>query len=156
MVNDRSEDIFDKIMKLPGFRVFAIPYRKYKSGFLYLFFGGVSLVLNIALFVILDSMRVDALTSNAICWIVCVFFQFFTNRTWVFDGHVDTGVGFIKQMSSFIGSRIFTLIIEEVILAVFVKWLLYNATVVKILAQIITIVLNYILSKLIVFRKNAT
>lgn len=155
MANKHDGDVFDRIMGLPGLRAFAVPYRRYKSILLYLFFGGVSLGINIALFIVLvNIMDMDTLVSNAVCWTVCVFFQFFTNRTWAFDGHVDSGREFIKQMISFFGSRGFTLLVEETILAIFVQKLSYNATVVKIFAQVITIVLNYILSKMVIFRKK--
>lgn len=155
MTNKYEGDIFDRIMSLPGLRIFAEPYRKYKSILLYLFFGGVSLVINIVLFIVLvNIICLDALNSNIICWTVCVVFQFFTNRTWAFDGHVDTKRAFFKQMVSFFGSRGFTLLVEEIILAIFIKGLSCNANMVKIIAQFITIVMNYILSKIFVFRKK--
>lgn len=153
MINNHNGDIFDRLMSLPGLRVFAGPYRKYKSILLYLFFGGVSLVINIVLFIVLvNIMCLDALISNVVCWTVCVVFQFFTNRTWAFDGHVDTVCAFLKQMVSFFGSRGFTLLVEEAILAIFIKGLSCNTAVTKVIAQIITIVMNYILSKMFVFR----
>lgn len=127
-------------------------YGRHKSIFLYLLFGGISFFLNIALFAILNStMNVNELVANIIAWILCVLFQFFTNRSWVFDGKVNTKVEFIKQMAEFFGGRIFTLVIEEVILAVFITWLAFNAVAVKLIAQVIVIVLNYIISKVWVF-----
>ncbi len=155
MTNRHDGDIFDRIMSLPGLRIFEGPYRKYKSILLYLFFGGVSLVINIALFIVLvNIVCLDALISNIFCWIVCVIFQFFTNRTWAFDGHVDTKSAFLKQMVSFFGSRGFTLLVEEAILAIFIEGLSCDATVIKIIAQFVTIVMNYVLSKMFVFRKK--
>ena len=77
----------------------------------------------------------------------------FTNRTWVFDGQVDSAAGFLKQMASFFGGRLFTLVVEEAILAVFITWLGFNSMAVKLIAQVVVIVLNYIISKLIVFKK---
>lgn len=74
-------------------------------------------------------------------------FQFFTNRAWVFDGHTESTVEFMKQMGAFIGGRVFTLVIEEFILAVFITWLEWNTMGVKFAAQVIVIVLNYVISK---------
>ena len=66
---------------------------------------------------------------------------------------VDSAAGFLKQMASFFGGRLFTLIVEEAILAVFITWLGFNSMAVKLVAQVVVIVLNYVISKLIVFKK---
>ena len=89
-----------------------------------------------------------------ICWIICVLFQFFTNRTWVFDGHVDSTAGFMRQMLGFFGGRVFTLLVEEMLLAIFITWMGCNAMAVKLAAQIIVIILNYVISKVLFFRKH--
>ena len=99
------------------------------------------------------ALGMNALIANVICWVVCVLFQYFTNRTWVFDGQVDSAAGFLKQMASFFGGRLFTLVVEEAILAVFITWLGFNSMAVKLVAQVVVIVLNYVISKLIVFKK---
>lgn len=149
----RTLDIFDKIMKLPVFRWFEPIYIKYKETLIYLFFGGVSFLLNIIMFIVIDKyLHINELINNIICWISCVLFQFFTNRTWVFDGHVNTRREFIKQMCSFFSGRLFTLAIEEIILVIFIKLLGLNAIAVKLVAQIVVIILNYIISKKIIFR----
>ena len=81
---------------------------------MYLFFGGITFFLNIALYAWLDGMLgINALIANVICWVVCVLFQYFTNRTWVFDGQVDSAAGFLKQMASFFGGRLFTLVVKK-------------------------------------------
>ena len=49
--------------------------------------------------------------------------------------------------------QLFTLVVEEAILAVFITWLGFNSMAVKLIAQVVVIVLNYIISKLIVFKK---
>ncbi len=71
----------------------------------------------------------------------------------MFDVQVDNAAGFIRQMSSFFGGRLFTLAVEEVILGIFITWRGFNSVVVKLAAQIVVIVLNYIISKLVVFKK---
>lgn len=97
--------------------------------------------------------ELDELVNNVICWIVCVIFQFFTNRTWVFNKCVNTLDEFLKQMVSFISGRIITLFIEELILAMFIYRFGFNLIIIKIIAQIIVIILNYIISKTVVFKK---
>ena len=47
-----------------------------------------------------------------------------------------------------------TLVIEEIILLVFITWLKFPSMIIKIIAQIIVIVLNYVISKLVVFKES--
>ena len=149
-----KKDIFDKLMHLPVLNIFEPFYIKHKEVLLYLFFGGLAFFLNIALFVLFNGIwGINELIANVICWVICVLFQFFTNRTWVFDGRTEGMPDFVKQITSFFGGRLFTLVVEEAILAVFISWLGLNSMVVKLVAQVIVIVLNYVISKVFVFRE---
>ncbi|MCR4744706.1 MAG: GtrA family protein [Lachnospiraceae bacterium] len=152
---EKKPDIFDKIMHLPVLNIFEPFYKKYKEGLMYLFFGGLAFFLNIFLFALFtDIMKINDLLANAISWVICVLFQYITNRTWVFDGHVEGSAALIKQISSFFGGRIFTLVVEEIIILVFITWLGFNRIAVKLVAQVVVIVLNYVISKLFVFKKK--
>ena len=152
---NKQPDIFDKIMALPGLRILEPFYKKNKEILMDLLFGGLAFVLNIVLYAFFaERMHINELISNIICWVICVLFQFFTNRTWVFDGKVNSAAEFVKQMTSFFGGRLFTLVVEEVILAVFITWLGFNGMVIKLIAQFVVIVLNYIISKLVVFKEK--
>ena len=99
------------------------------------------------------SVGLNELIANVITWLICVLFQFFTNRIWVFDGKTETNTQFLKQMLSFTAGRGFTLVIEEIIILVFITWLKFASLPVKLAAQVIVIVLNYIISKVYVFKK---
>ena len=126
---EEKRDIFDRLMHLPVLNIFEPFYKKHKEVLMYLFFGGITFFLNIALYAWLDGML------------------------GIFDGQVDSAAGFLKQMASFFGGRLFTLVVEEAILAVFITWLGFNSMAVKLIAQVVVIVLNYVISKLIVFKK---
>ncbi len=80
-------------------------------------------------------------------------FSFYTNRIWVFQASTNSISGFLKQMVSFYSGRVATLIIEEIILFILITYLQYNSMVVKIIAQVVVVILNYVISKLWVFRK---
>ncbi len=152
----KKPDIFDRIMAFPVLRIFQPFYAKHKEVLMYLLFGGLAFFLNIGLYAILNGVwGMNELVANAICWVICVIFQFITNRTWVFNSHADSLEDFVKQMASFFGGRIFTLVVEELILAVFITWLKYNSLIVKMAGQIAVIVLNYIISKFFVFKEAA-
>ncbi len=155
MDNNEKKDIFDKIMSLPVLNILEPFYKKYKEALLYLFFGGLTFFLSIFLFWFMDEvLHFNELINNTIDWVICVAFQFFTNRTWVFDGKVDTRKDFFKQAGSFTLGRLFTLVVEDILIFIFITMMGLPKMPVKLGATFVVIVLNYIISKLIVFKKK--
>ena len=156
MINNirKEKDIFDKIIELPGLRIFQSFYKKYKEILLYLFFGGLTMIVSIVSYAICNLVfGIDVLVANIISWLLAVMFSFYTNRIWVFQASTNSISGFLKQMVSFYSGRVVTLIIEEIILFIFITYLQYNSMVVKIIAQVVVVILNYVISKLWVFKK---
>ena len=154
MDNYEKPDVFDRLMALPGLRLLEPFYRKHKAVLLYLFFGGLTTVISIAVFWLFRRpFGLNELIANVISWVIAVLFAFFTNRVWVFRSPTKTAGEFFRQMGSFFGGRVVTLLIEEALLAVFITWLGFPDMPVKIAAQVIVIVLNYVISKLFVFKK---
>ncbi len=152
---EEKKDIFDRIMSLPVLNIFEPFYKKHKEGLLYLFFGGLAFFLSIFLYWFMYSvMHLNELVNNTIDWIICVAFQFFTNRTWVFDGKVDNTREFVKQAASFTLGRLFTLVVEDVLLFIFITLLGFAQMPVKLAATFVVIVLNYVISKLFVFKEK--
>ena len=148
-------DIFDKIMELPVLRLLNPFYKKYKEQLLYLFFGVLTTVISILSYGLLtEILSLDELLANIISWIIAVTFAFLTNRVWVFDAKTENAAGFIGQMVKFYIGRLSTLGVEELIIFIFIKKLMWNNMAVKTAAQIIIIILNYIISKLLIFRKT--
>lgn len=147
-----KKDIFDKIMSLRVFAPIYPFYKKHKEVLMYLFFGALTTVISIVTFsLFFEILKINELISNVISWIVAVLFAFVTNRIWVFEKGKNEGI--ILQGIKFYGGRVATLLIEEIILLVFVTLLSFNAMVVKITAQVIVIVLNYVISKAFIFKK---
>ena len=130
-------------------------YLKYKSQILYLFFGGLSTLLNIVIFFIFNTLiKIDYQTSNVIAWIIVVIFAYITNKIWVFESKKETKSELLKETVSFFGSRLLTLGIEFILLYLFVEKFNILELVSKIIINIVVIVLNYVLSKLFVFKKK--
>lgn len=164
---NHEKDLFDKMMGLPILRIFQPFFDKHREVLLYLFFGGLAFFLNMLLFFITHTkLGWQELVATAVCWVICVLFQYFTNKTWVFRTHAGTTTAFITEMTSFFGGRIFTLLVEEAIVFVLITWLGDRISsslsvsrhvwdiIVKFFAQFVIIVLNYIISKLFVFKKE--
>ena len=145
-------DIFDRLFSWKLLR-FAQPfYAKHKEVLLYLFFGALTTIVSIGTFSIFTYViPLDELFANIISWIFAVLFAFLTNRKWVFQ---PTNQPFFQQMVSFYLGRVSTLLAEEVILLIFVKWLLWDAMLIKIVCQFIVVVLNYVISKLFIFKPS--
>ena len=153
--NAMKPDIFDKIMHLPGLRVFEPLYKKYKEVLLYLFFGVLTTIVSIASYAFFIKVcGIHELISNVLSWILAVAFAFFTNRIWVFAAPTKGAYEFLKQVVSFAGGRVFTLAVEEVVILVFDTLLHFNSVGVKVVAQVIVVVLNYVVSKLFVFKRK--
>lgn len=149
------EDIFDKLMKLPGLRVLNPFYKKHKEVLLYLFFGGCAFVISIASYAVANvTFGINELIANIISWVLAVLFAFFTNRGWVFQSETHTAMAFWKQFAEFIGGRVATLVVEEAIIFVFITLMGLNSVAVKVAAQVVVIVLNYVISKFWVFKKE--
>lgn len=120
---------------------------------LYLFFGGLAFVVSVATYSLFNmALHMNELIANIYSWIITVLFAFFTNRIWVFQSPTEGMGAFFRQMISFYGGRVITLLIEEAILFVFITLLSFSSLGVKIAAQIVVIILNYVISKLLVFR----
>ena len=148
---EKQEDIFDRIMALPLLSKFAPFYKKHKSVLLYLLFGGLTTVVSIGTYALFLPV-VSPLIANIISWVAAVTFAYVTNRTWVFASK-EKGLAIIQEAFAFYGGRVFTLGLEEVVLYVFITLLFFPPLTVKVFAQVIVLILNYVISKLFVFNK---
>ena len=119
----------------------------------YVFFGGCTTVVSIGSFVLFDSvLHIHELAANVLSWVLAVAFAYWSNRKWVFRSKTR-GRAMGKEMMGFYAGRVATLLMEEGILLLFVTMLSYNSTVIKLIAQAGVLVGNYVISKLLVFRK---
>jgi putative flippase GtrA len=119
---------------------------------LYVVFGAFTFFVNlISYFFFANILNINYLISNAIAWFLSVLFAYVTNRTWVFESKSPK---ILKEMSLFFGGRIFSGVVDMVLMYTFIDLLVFDDTISKIVVQIIVIVLNYIFSKLIVFKET--
>lgn len=151
-----AEDVFDRLIRrlLPQ-RCQAF-FGKHREKLLYLFFGGSSFFLNVGSYGVFSKFcLMGAPAANLASWILTVAFVYVTNRIWVFRGEYRTGAALRRQIMAFYGGRLATLFVEEAIIAVFVVYLAFPGMPVKVAAQVIVTVLNYIISKRLVFKALA-
>lgn len=130
-------------------------YKKYEEIILYGFFGVCTTIVNIlTYYVFAHIFNFSTVLSTIIAWIVGVLFAFVTNKIWVFKSKKWDKSIIVKEILSFFSCRLFTGLLDIVIMYLFVDVLSFNDMIIKIISNIIVIILNYIASKLIIFNKK--
>lgn len=133
----------EKIVKL---------YRQYREIINYLVFGVLTTLVNIISFMVCtDVLHIQYLISNVIAWILSVLFAYITNRKYVFESYEKN---VMAEMTKFFSSRAATLVLDMVILWLFVDVFTVDNLIAKIIANVLVVITNYVLSKLIVFKSE--
>lgn len=142
---------------------------KYKELIVYVIFGGLTTVVNLVVFTLSGMVLGDEryLISNIIAWFAAVIFAYITNKLWVFESKSWDIRVLLKEIPSFFAARVLSFLIEEAGLFVFVDLLSFKDISLKILSfeiggeliakavlAVIVVVLNYVFSKLVIFRKK--
>ena len=131
--------------------------KKYKDVILYLIFGVLTTVINIVVYWLMaHPFGFGVMPSTITAWIVSVLFAYITNRIWVFQSTAKAAEEIVKEILSFVGCRLATGILDWACMFVFVDILRINDIVIKCASNVVVIVLNYVASKLLIFRKRDT
>ncbi|MBS5729227.1 MAG: GtrA family protein [Clostridium sp.] len=96
----------------------------------------------------------DYLDATVIAWTVAVIFAFVTNKLIVFESKSWKPAVAGKEFVGFIGARLFSLLVELVFMFVMVTLLKWNDFVAKLIVQVIVVILNYVFSKLLIFKNK--
>lgn len=127
-------------------------YHKNEELWNYLIVGALTTVVSIGSYSIFSKLlKINYLISNVLSWVVSVIFAYFTNRWFVFHSKEKKK---FKEFIAFVSSRVLTLLLDSCLMIVGVDYLKIDDLLTKILVQIIIVISNYILSKLIVFKKE--
>ena len=127
---------------------------KYRDILVYLVFGVLTTVVNYLIYLpCYNLLNLSAAGSNAIAWVGAVIFAYLTNKPFVFRSHDWSMKTVAPELAKFVGCRVGTGLMETAILFVSVDWLRGNGNIWKLVTSVLVVVLNYIGSKLLVFRK---
>ena len=129
-------------------------YNKYKEGLLYLFFGGCTTLINIISFIILRQFKLSVDVSNIIAWLIAVIFAFITNKLFVFDSKNTDRKTVMKETISFLIARVISLGIDTGLLHLMIDFMKIHEVIAKVISNIVVIIVNYIFSKLFIFKKE--
>ena len=129
--------------------------KKYQQPILYLFFGICTTIVNIITYYLsAHILSLSVILSTCLASLVSVIFAYITNKWWVFESKSLRLKAVIQEFLSFTGCRLFTGACDLLIMLIFVDSLGMDDLFVKIASNILAVVLNYIFSKMIIFKRK--
>jgi len=127
--------------------------KQYKDVIPYAIFGVLTTVVNIITYYVSSHFGgLSVMQSTVIAWVLAVLFAYITNRKWVFHSNACSLYGIAKELITFFTCRLTTGFVDIGCMYIFVDLLDINDILVKTAANILVIVLNYIASKVIIFK----
>ena len=128
---------------------------KYWDILIYLVFGVLTTVVNYAVYLpVYNFCGISAAVSNMIAWVVAVVFAFLTNKPFVFHSYDWSAKTVVPELIKFVSCRLASGVMETVILFLAVDLMDWNGNIWKLITQILVIIINYVGSKLLVFRNK--
>jgi putative flippase GtrA len=138
-------EMIDRLLKI---------YRAHKGAILYIFFGGITTMVNwISYYVLYAMMGVSNVAANCIAWVLAVAVAFVTNKIWVFESKSLAPGVMLPELVKFVSCRVGTGVVEILLMFVTVDVAGLPAMLMKVLVSVIVLVLNYVFSKALVFKK---
>ena len=120
----------------------------------YAIFGVATTVVSMVVYGVCNSaFEMHYLISNIVSWVIAVAFAYITNKMFVFK---TRGMGFAqlkREITLFVSARLASLGIEELGLFILIGLIGWGELLAKLVMQVVVIVLNYIFSKLVIFKK---
>ncbi len=177
---EKIRELFFKIFKKESFIGKIIDKLFTKEIITYVFFGVLTTAVNLATFYVFKKLFIsigwegvfnqiipadsavlkvfsggsEYLDANAIAWVVGVIFAFVTNKLWVFESKSWKPSVAGKEFIGFTGARIFSFVVETLMMFVMVSLLHWNDLVAKVIVGVIVVIINYVFSKLIIFKNK--
>ena len=128
---------------------------KYKEQLLYIIFGVVTTVVNfVTYYLCARILMIGIMISTVIAKIFSLSVAYLTNRKWVFNSNKTQKIKIFRECLTFYACRGVSALLDFGIMYLGAVLLNFNDLAVKIFATIVVIVANYIMSKMIVFRKD--
>ena len=128
---------------------------KYYDILAYLVFGVLTTVVNYLVYLpCYNLLALPAVISNVIAWVVAVAFAYVTNKPFVFRSHDWSAKTVVPELTKFVGTRVASGGMESAIIWIAVDLLGGNGNLWKLVTSVLVVILNYVGSKLLVFRKK--
>lgn len=128
--------------------------RRYREAILYLFFGGLTTLVNIVSYALLAEWAgVYYLAANAIAWVLSVLFAYLTNRSFVFNSH-SQGLAALRELTLFVGCRVLSGVFDMACMFICVSLIRMPGFWAKLISNVVVVILNYLFSKFWIFREK--
>ncbi|MGL4363350.1 MAG: GtrA family protein [Leuconostoc suionicum] len=128
--------------------------KQYKAIILYILFGILTTIINLVSYTGMIYLHWNVQLSVILSWLITVISAYLTNRKWVFNSKATTSVELLREFLAFLSSRVLTLILEMIIIWFGVQLLKQNPLIWKLIDNVVVIIVNYIISKLFVFKQK--
>lgn len=120
----------------------------------YILFGFCAFIINFLAFSLIENLTlIDWADANLLAWILATVFSYYTNRAYVFRTFHKSFIKELNEMTRFFLGRGVSLIIEQLILWFGFTFCDSSLLLIKLTAQIFAVILNYLISKFLVFKK---
>lgn len=130
-------------------------YKKHRELIVYVFCGGLTTLVDFGVYIFMtDLLFLDIVTANIIAWTAAVIFAFAVNKTIVFNDRRSTFMIVLSQFVSFTGMRAVSGGLSTFFLWLFAELYGLNDLIVKGVIAAAVIILNYIFSKLFIFKNT--
>lgn len=128
----------------------------------YVFFGLLTTVVSMGSFYVFNELLgtevflkdKNYLAANALSWVAAVLFAFVTNKIFVFRSKSWRAAVLGKEFAGFVSARLFSLLVDMGLMYLFVSLMGMGEMLAKFIVQIVIVILNYVFSKLFIFRKK--
>ena len=131
-------------------------YKNHKQIILYVVFGVLTTIVNYVSYFLCKAIGIRYEIATVIAWICAVLFAFITNKLWVFNSKSWVASVVFPELTKFFICRIATGILDVLIMWLAVDKMKWNAMLWKLVSNIIVIILNYIASKILIFKNKDT
>ena len=118
----------------------------------YIIAGVLTTIVNFISYESLYRLGFKNLTANAIAWVIAVTFAYIVNAKIVFLSKKVSIKSEALKVTKFFGARVLSFVVEELGMLVFVNLLGYNNLIVKAVLAVVVIIMNYIFSKVYIFK----
>ena len=120
----------------------------------YLIFGVLTTLVNWVVYAAMVKVHIDYRIATAAAWAVSVLFAFIVNKIFVFQSYNMRPAFVMKEITSFVACRAVSGVMEMVFMIVMVSWIHMDEYISKIAVSVIVVIVNYVFSKLFIFRKS--
>ena len=128
-------------------------YKKYKEIINYLIAGFLTVIVSVLTYALFTKvLDIHYIVSNVLSWIIAVLFAYYVNSKFVFTSGARKKEK-ISEFINFIKYRILSLLIETILMYLLVDLITLDDLISKLIVQVIVIILNYIFSKFLIFKK---